>query len=417
MGCSSSQSQSPKDRRNAPSSAVKFQQPVSCFDEQYQLGKELGRGTYSIVRAGTRLSDKQQVAVKIVSKERIRPNDELALKHEVKVMRECNHPNILKLLDFHDEPNAYYLVLEYLGGGELFERLIQMEYYDEKEARDVAILLLKTIKYMHDKNIVHRDIKPENLILKSKNDNVTVKLADFGFAVKLGGLVPNKNAGSPAYVSPEVIEKKPVSKSMDMWSAGVVLFMLLAGYPPFYEETSAQLFEKIKIGEYEMNPECWDEISLEARDLVQKLLIVNPQDRMTVDEALNHPWLSAPSDQLVCHSLKTNIMHLKQYKYNTLLSAATAAAANAVIECIRNNSVVSLSDVVELVRKSSTASINLSTIIKENGSRRPSLNNMSSNSNLAKRPSDSNLERKSLNSKSLSSMDDGSARRGVQSPS
>jgi calcium/calmodulin-dependent protein kinase I len=330
---------------------------VNNFGSKYELGKELGRGNYSIVRLATRKADNKKFAVKVVTRDNMTENDDKALRHEVEIMKALDHPNIVKLYDFYEEPRRYYLVIEHMAGGELFDRLLQKEFYTEKEARDLAVTFLRTIKYCHDRNIVHRDVKPENLLLKSLDDDVNVKLADFGFAVRLGGPNYHANAGSPAYVAPEVINRQPIDKPMDMWSCGVILFMLLGGYPPFFEPSQADLFAKIKAGDYEFNPECWSSVSAEAIDLIKKLLTVNRKARPTVDEALVHPWLEKPSEELVTHSLKNNMVLFKTYKYSDLLKKSAFTAASAVIEVIRNPSNARITDVVDLVRKTSNASI------------------------------------------------------------
>lgn len=374
MGCAQSQDALDQKPKDAPISPPQQPHESNTFASKYELGEELGRGNYSIVRLGTRRSDNKKFAVKVVSREDMKEIDDKSLRHEVKMMKALDYPNIIKLYDFYEEARKYYLVLEYMGGGELFDRLLQKEVYTENEARDLAITLLRTIKYLHNQDIVHRDIKPENLLMKSIKDDVTVKLADFGFAVRLGGPCYQPNAGSPAYVSPEVIYRQPIDKSMDMWSCGVTFFMLLGGYPPFFEESQSELFEKIKTADYEFNPECWSTVSAEAMDLIEKLLKVDASERPTVDEALIHPWLEKPSAELVTHSLKTNMVLFKSYKYSNVLKKTAFTAASAVIEVIRNPSNAKISDVIELVRKTSNASI---TNLMIDSRRRPSSTNAS----------------------------------------
>lgn len=147
-----------------------------------------------------------------MTRARLRGDDEEALIREVEILRKLDHPNIVKVLDFFEETAYYYVVLEYVSGGELFERLIEKAVYTENEARDIALIIFKAIKYCHDHHVVHRDIKPENILLASKDDDTNIKLCDFGFAATVGSAVLNKQAGTPGYVSPEVLERKPHGK-------------------------------------------------------------------------------------------------------------------------------------------------------------------------------------------------------------
>lgn len=263
------------------------------FSEVYELGEEIGQGAFSTVRLGINRQTKEKCAVKCISKQRIPPEDEAALKQEVIILRALNHPNILKCYGFFDENEFYYLVMEYMAGGELFDRIVQKTFYSEKEARDVVYILLSTIHYCHIRNIVHRDLKPENLLLSNQEDDAFIKLADFGFAISSqGGFSTLKTqCGTPGYVAPEILSTQPYGKAVDMWSIGVITYILLGGYPPFYDDNQKVLFEKIKKGEYSFHPEYWDAVSVEAKDLISRLLKVNPLERYTSEEALNHSWV------------------------------------------------------------------------------------------------------------------------------
>lgn len=188
--------------------------PTRKFQDYYTLGDLLGQGTFSFVKIGYRTADNLKVAVKIVSRARLHPEDESNLIREIEIMRSLNHPHIVKVIDFFEDPSHYYAVLEYIAGGELFDRLVDKATYTESEARDVAITIFQAIKYIHDRNIVHRDIKPENILLLSKDDDTTIKLTDFGFAIQTEEINYNKLAGTPGYVSPEVLERKPHGKPL-----------------------------------------------------------------------------------------------------------------------------------------------------------------------------------------------------------
>jgi calcium/calmodulin-dependent protein kinase I len=176
---------------------------------RYQMGEVLGEGGYSVVKSALSNVDGRRVAVKIINRKELSEADEESLRQEVAILGKLNHPNITRLVDFFEEPDHYYVVLEYLDGGELFDRIVKKTYYSEKEARDLVFTVLKAIKYCHDQNIVHRDLKPENLLLASKGDDSDIKLADFGFATYAEGLTITSQCGTPGYIAPEILKSKP----------------------------------------------------------------------------------------------------------------------------------------------------------------------------------------------------------------
>ena len=168
------------------------------------------------------------------SKTQLPPEDEASLLQEVDILKSIDHPNIVRIYDFFPEKEKFYVVLEFAAGGELFDRIVEKTYYNEKEARSLSTILLTTIKFCHDKSIVHRDLKPENLLLASKEEDITIKIADFGFAVKSKG--PSSlttQCGTPGYVAPEILLSKPYGKEVDMWSAGVIFYTLVCKKLPF----------------------------------------------------------------------------------------------------------------------------------------------------------------------------------------
>ena len=241
-------------------------------------------------------TDKQsglEVAVKIITVTNLSEEDMQAVHDEIEVLRLLHHPSIIRLFDHFEEEEYCYIVTEYLAGGELFDRIVKKTFYSEHEARDVVYTLLSTVKFCHDLGIVHRDIKPENLLLTSPDEDAHVKLADFGMAVRHTGEPSlTQRCGTPGYVAPEILLGLPYGKAVDMWSVGVVTYILLGGYPPFHDEKQSKLFKKIKKGEYEFHPEFWSAVSEEAKDLIRKLLTLNPTDRLTADQALQHSWVS-----------------------------------------------------------------------------------------------------------------------------
>jgi serine/threonine protein kinase len=254
------------------------------------MGELLGEGTYSQVKLAVDNVTKEKVAVKIVNRVGIDPSDEQDLRNEVQILKELDHPNITKLYEFFEEPKSFYVVLEFLEGGELFDRIVKKVFYNEKEARDLVFILLKSIKYLHDKGIVHRDLKPEALLLKSKDNDAEVTLAGLHFATYSNGDDLTISCGTPGYIAPEILKLVPYGKTVDMWSFGVILYVLLGGYPPFHDEDHRALYMNIKKGNYEFDHKYWSGVSDEAKALIQGLL--------TVDPKLVHSLLSSPLSYL-----------------------------------------------------------------------------------------------------------------------
>ena len=217
----------------------------------------LGEGAYSIVRAARQRTTRKKVAVKIITRIGLSAEDEEDLRSEVSILKRLDHPNIVRLFGFFQEPGHYTIVMEYVPGGELFDRIVKKEHYSEKEARDCVFVMLNAVKYLHERNIVHRDLKPENLLLKSLEDDTDLKLADFGFAAEVDGNNQHKQCGTPGYVAPEILSKKPYGLCVDMWSLGVIIYILLGGYPPFHHEKQKELFKLIQSGTYEFHADYW----------------------------------------------------------------------------------------------------------------------------------------------------------------
>jgi len=270
-----------------------MQAPPDITDE-YDVGETLGTGHFSKVKLGTHRKTGQKVAIKII----IKPtgNKISMLKAEVDILTKADHPNVVKLYKVLDTPTILYLVMELLTGGELFDRIIAKGHYSEADARTLTATMLNAVKYLHDKGIAHRDLKPENILLKDTSEAAEIKITDFGlskiFSDDAAGEVVMKTAcGTPGYVAPEVLLHENYSSQVDLWSIGVIVYILLCGFPPFYGDNDNQMFRKIKAGQYKFLAPYWDPISADAKDFVSKLLVVDSSKRMDCAAALKHPWL------------------------------------------------------------------------------------------------------------------------------
>jgi calcium/calmodulin-dependent protein kinase I len=255
--------------------------------------------------------------------------DSDALELEMKLMQTLDHDGIVKMKECFDTPKVLYMVLQPMVGGELFDRIVEKEKYTEGEARDVVKRVTEAIEYCHQQGVVHRDLKPENLLLSSPDDDATVKVADFGLAKMLTKDTQMSTAcGTPGYVAPEILEGKEYDQSVDMWSIGVIMYILLCGFPPFYDENNAALFETIKKGSYDYPAPYWDNVSVEAKELIDNLLQVEPSNRFTAAAVLDHPWI-ASHDTYHDNSLTGVGTELKRFNARQKFKAAITIAKMA----------------------------------------------------------------------------------------
>ncbi|KAM9810076.1 calcium/calmodulin-dependent protein kinase type II subunit gamma isoform X6 [Syngnathus typhle] len=263
------------------------------FTDEYQLYEELGKGAFSVVRRCVKKSTGQEYAAKIINTKKLSARDHQKLEREARICRLLKHPNIVRLHDSISEEGFHYLVFDLVTGGELFEDIVAREYYSEADASHCISQILESVSHIHQHDIVHRDLKPENLLLASKMKGAAVKLADFGLAIEVQGDQQAwfGFAGTPGYLSPEVLRKDPYGKPVDIWACGVILYILLVGYPPFWDEDQHKLYQQIKAGAYDFPSPEWDTVTPEAKNLINQMLTINPAKRITADQALKHPWV------------------------------------------------------------------------------------------------------------------------------
>lgn len=315
---------------------------AASLKSKYKMGGQIGEGAYSKVFVATSYADQRKVAVKVVNKRPDKPKDDENLRKEVEILQQLKHPNIVSCLDFFEDKKCFHVVMEFLQGGEVFDKLVQKQHYSELEARELVLVLLNAIKYCHDRSIVHRDLKCENLLLVSKeSDHLgSIKVADFGFATRVHGLEKLPQCGTPGYVAPEILKHEPYGLACDMWSIGVIAYILLGGYPPFNEKTQKALFNKIKVGKYEFHADYWKNVSKEAQDFIAKLLVVDQKKRSTVDQALKHDWIQRAEGELSNRKLDSNLKALRRYNARRKIMAAarTVIAANRFKNMFKNNS-------------------------------------------------------------------------------
>jgi calcium/calmodulin-dependent protein kinase I len=297
------------------------------FHLHYDLRSLIQRGSFAKVVHGRRKSDNSDWAVKIVKREGLSAEDEQSLLSEVAIMEKLHHPNIIRIKEFFDCPRHMYIVMELLNGEQLYQRVVQKGRYTEPEARIAFRQIISAISHLHGLGIVHRDIKLENIMSVNSHafqthppfptfpssplsfplhryctptEGSPLKITDFGFAQQLKPSELLHNAcGTPMYIAPDMLRRdhSGYGKEVDLWSAGVVLFIMISGYPPFFHEDQVKLLSAIQSGEYEFPATHWDGVTALCKDLIEKLLVVDPSSRLSSSQTEFHPWMieSLPS--------------------------------------------------------------------------------------------------------------------------
>uniref|UniRef100_A0A803Y7Y0 Calcium/calmodulin-dependent protein kinase type 1G n=1 Tax=Meleagris gallopavo TaxID=9103 RepID=A0A803Y7Y0_MELGA len=267
-----------------------WKKQTSNIRKTFIFMEALGSGAFSEVFLVKQRSTGKLFALKCIKKSPLTRDS--SLENEIAVLKKIKHENIVTLEDIYESTTHFYLVMQLVSGGELFDRILERGVYTEKDASVVIHQVLTAVKYLHENGIVHRDLKPENLLYLTPEENSKIMITDFGLSKMEQNGIMSTACGTPGYVAPEVLAQKPYSKAVDCWSIGVITYILLCGYPPFYEETESKLFEKIKEGYYEFESPFWDDISESAKDFIRHLLEKNPDTRFSCEEALRHPWIN-----------------------------------------------------------------------------------------------------------------------------
>ncbi|XP_037338173.1 calcium/calmodulin-dependent protein kinase (CaM kinase) II beta 1 isoform X32 [Pungitius pungitius] len=294
------------------------------FTDEFQLYEELGKGAFSVVRRCVKLCTGQEYAAKIINTKKLSARDHQKLEREARICRLLKHSNIVRLHDSISEEGFHYLLFDLVTGGELFEDIVAREYYSEADASHCIQQILEAVLHCHQMGVVHRDLKPENLLLASKCKNAAVKLADFGLAIEVQGDQQAwfGFAGTPGYLSPEVLRKEAYGKPVDIWACGVILYILLVGYPPFWDEDQHKLYQQIKAGAYDFPSPEWDTVTPEAKNLINQMLTINPAKRITAQEALKHPWVCQRSTVASMMHRQETVECLKKFNARRKLKGA-----------------------------------------------------------------------------------------------
>jgi len=268
------------------------------------------------VKKGKNKTTGEDVAVKCINKKTLKKEELQLLSREINIMKKLQHKNIVQLFDIYETVSDLFLVLEFVPGGELFDQIVERGSYSEHDAAALVRQILEGIDYMHKHGVVHRDLKPENLLCSNPSSATSsiIKIADFGLSKDLETGNLQTSCGTPSYVAPEVLMGGQYDSEVDIWSIGVITYVLLCGFTPFYGDNQRQLFERILHAQFDFPAPEWDDITPAAKDFVKKLLVVNPAQRLTAGQALSHQWIqeTAPKRALKSFgSVRDGIRNLK----------------------------------------------------------------------------------------------------------
>ncbi|BFG31616.1 hypothetical protein CerSpe_178900 [Prunus speciosa] len=290
---------------------------VADLKDRYILGDQLGWGQFGVIRACSDKFTGEVLACKSIAKDKLVTHDDArSIKLEIEILsRLSGHPNVVNLKAVYEEENYVHLLMELCAGGELFHRLEKQGRFSETDAQVLFRHLMQVVKYCHENGVVHRDLKPENILLATTSSSSPIKLADFGLATYIKpGKKLHGTVGSPFYIAPEVLTGG-YDQSADVWSAGVILYILLSGIPPFWGKTKSRIFDAVRAADLWFPPDPWGHISVSAKDLIAEMLCVDPSRRLTAAQVLAHPWLQScacasketyKQDNQVCRQLEVS---------------------------------------------------------------------------------------------------------------
>lgn len=299
----------------------------------YKIGHVLGEGAFGEVRLCTHRETKEKRAVKVLKKDDMKKEDQQALLNEINTLRSFDHPNIVKIFEYFEDEKRFYIVTEHIQGGELFDEIINRGKFDEKNAATLLKQLLSCVGYCHEHGIVHRDLKPENVLLEANKEFDQIKVIDFGTAQPFKpGQKMTETIGTPYYIAPEVLAKK-YNKECDIWSVGVMTYIILSGIPPFNGRSDDEIMKSIKKGSFDFNAQIWKAVSADAKDFISQLLTYQPEKRPTAAQALEHRWIKDMTNKKVDTAAASealdNLVHF--HSHNTMKAATLTFIGSQLI--------------------------------------------------------------------------------------
>ncbi|KAL7111768.1 hypothetical protein ACP275_05G110600 [Erythranthe tilingii] len=317
--------------------------PMADVHSVYTFGRELGRGQFGVTHLVTRRATREAFACKSIATRKLVTDDDVAdVRREVQIMHHLTgHRNIVELKEVFEDRNNVHLVMELCAGGELFDRIIAKGHYSERAAAGLCRQIVTVVHACHSMGVMHRDLKPENFLLLSKNEDSPLKATDFGLSVFFKpGEVFRDLVGSAYYVAPEVLRRN-YSAEADIWSAGVILYILLSGVPPFWGDNEQGIFDAVLRGHLDFASDPWPSISSSAKDLVKKMLQSNPKDRFTAAEVLNHPWMREDGD---ASDKPLDIAVLTRMKQFRAMNKLKKVALKVIAESLSEEEIIGLKE-------------------------------------------------------------------------
>ena len=273
------------------SSQVFVSKGEGTLRDQYKIGKVLGEGAFGEVRLCTHRFSNEKRAVKVLKKETMDEEETKSMLNEIQILKNLDHPNIVKIYEYFEDSKRFYIVTDNIEGGELFDEISRRGHFTERDAAVLLKQILSAIAYSHSHNIMHRDLKPENILLEASHDFDQAKIIDFGTAKVFDTDKQLKEQiGTPYYIAPEVLNKK-YGKECDIWSTGVIAYILLSGLPPFNGATDSEIMAAIKKGKFVFTNKVWSGVSDSARDFITQLLNMDTKKRPTAEQCLQHQWI------------------------------------------------------------------------------------------------------------------------------
>ena len=339
-------------------------------DDDYRKIKFLGEGSFAAVYQVQNKYTDAICAMKIINKSSNSPEEDNEILNEINILRYMDHPSVLKIFEFYSNKKSYSIVTELCPGGELFQQIIDKGPFNEKYSAFVMYQLFSAVNYCHKMHIVHRDLKPENILIVSKDQDgyPTIKVCDFGTSkIFEKGKIERKLVGSSYYIAPEVLKKK-YNEKCDLWSCGVIMYILLSARPPFGGEDDTDIMERVAIGEYDLESPPFDKLSKNALDLIKRLLTMDVNERINAEQALNHPWFKDNKSKELFNRLngnetmKTLIENLKSYKRTSIIQET--ALAYLVHHFPQNKDVVNSCKLFNQIDKTGDGKINKTELLK-----------------------------------------------------
>uniref|UniRef100_A0A5B6YJU8 non-specific serine/threonine protein kinase n=1 Tax=Davidia involucrata TaxID=16924 RepID=A0A5B6YJU8_DAVIN len=332
--------------------------PMEDVRTLYNIGKELGRGQFGVTHLCTQKQTGEQFACKTIAKRKLVNKEDIEdVRREVQIMHHLTgQPNIVELKGAYEDKHSVHLVMELCAGGELFDRIIAKGHYTERAAASLLRTIVQIVHTCHSMGVIHRDLKPENFLLLNKDENSPLKATDFGLSVFYKqGEVFKDIVGSAYYIAPEVLKRR-YGPEVDIWSVGVMLYILLCGVPPFWAESEHGIFNAILRGHIDFTSDPWPSISHQAKDLVRKMLNSDPKNRLTAFQVLDHPWIKEDGEAPDTPLDNAVLGRLKQFR---AMNKFKKVALRVIAGCLSEEEIMGLKQMFKAMDTDNSGTITL----------------------------------------------------------